>query len=476
MLDKTDHHHTDEQLDVLNAATMTPSNLMLNALAGCGKTSTLEAIERAVPKGPILYLVFNKKNADEATERMLSTTTVRTFNSLGHRIWAQSQSKNLKLNAKKSGDILREIISEVPKRDATELWASYHSVISGVALAKALGYVPEGKYPNAKRLIARNLFHKMLEERPDDLTADLIDAVLGRSIKASYDGLIDYNDQIYMPALFGGTYPKFPLVLVDEYQDLSPVNHALLERLVKGRLIGVGDPYQNIYGFRGASAGGMAEAEAEYNCTFLPLSISFRCPSAIVNHVHWRVPHFRALNQGGSVETPKQIHYRDISDDVTIICRNNAPLFTLAMRFLGQGRSVSVVGSEIGPRLIGIMRKLGPENLNRAQTLSAIEGWLEDRLDRESKNAEDLAECMRVFANHGDSLGTSIIYAEHLFKQSGSIRLLTGHKAKGLEFDDVIHLDPHLLGSSEQDQNLSYVISTRSRDRLTEIRSDAIQW
>jgi ATP-dependent exoDNAse (exonuclease V) beta subunit len=148
----------------------------------------------------------------------------------------------------------------------------------------------------------------------------------------------------------------------------------------------------------------------------------------------------------------------------------------MAFRLIGSGHSVSVAGSDIGPKLIGIMRKLGPTELTRWQTLSAITDWLEERLSREAKNAEDLAECMKVFANHGDSLGQAISYAEHLFKQSGSIRLLTGHKAKGLEFDDVIHLDPSLIGSSDQDRNLSYVISTRSRNKLTEIASADIKW
>src|SRR5258708_25604860 len=160
---------TDEQVAILAAATSDSANLMLNALAGTGKTSTLELVERAVKAKPILYLVFNKKNADEATDRMLSTTTVRTFNSLGHRIWAQSQSKNLRLNAKKSGDILRELIKESPSRSQSELWNSYHEVIAGLGLAKALGYVPEGKYPNPKHLITHSRFHSLLEERPDDL-------------------------------------------------------------------------------------------------------------------------------------------------------------------------------------------------------------------------------------------------------------------------------------------------------------------
>jgi ATP-dependent DNA helicase UvrD/PcrA len=478
-VDTLTHHHTDEQLDILAAASTTKSNLMISALAGTGKTSTLEAIERAIPRGPVLYLVFNRKNADEAETRMLSTTTVRTFNSIGHRIWAQSQSRQLKVDAKKSGTILKSIIDDSPKQHRDAIWSVFSEVTQGVGLAKALGYVPEGAYPQAKRLVTQNQFYSMLDEVPDDLTADLIDTVLIRSIKSAYEGQIDYNDQVYMPALFSGIFPKFPTVLVDEYQDLSPVNHALLERLVKGRLVGVGDPYQNIYGFRGAKAGGMKTAEAHYQCTSLPLSTSFRCPSEIVRNVHWRVPHFRWLTIGGSVEKPHKISANDFPDECTIICRNNAPIFRLAMQLLACGRAVSLAGGDIGPKLINTMRKLGPESLTQAGTLDAIEEWLEAKLAKESKTAEDAAACMRVFAERGKTLGQACAYAEHLFKQQGRIYLTTGHKAKGLEWSTVYHLDPwHVRRGkpSEQDQNLDYVISTRSRDRLIEIDSENIEW
>src|SRR5258707_1798618 len=341
---------------------MSKDNLMTSALAWTGKTTTLEAVERVLPRGPILYLVFNRKNADEAETRMLSTTTVRTFNSIGHRIWAQSQSRQLKVDPKKSGAILKSIIDAAPSQHRDAIWSVFSEVTQGVGLAKALGYVPEGVYPNAKRLITQSQFYSKLDEVPDDLTSDLIDSILVRSIKSAYDGLIDYNDQVYMPALFEGTYPKFPTVLVDEYQDLSPVNHCLLERLARGRLIGVGDPHQNIYGFRGAKAGGMKQATAQYKCHELQLSISFRCPSEILRNVHWRVPHLRWLNQGGSVEKPARLRANDLPEDATIICRNNAPLFRLGMQLLGAGRSISLAGGDIGPRLIGTMRKLGPES------------------------------------------------------------------------------------------------------------------
>ena len=82
--------------------------------------------------------------------------------------------------------------------------------------------------------------------------------VILQSIKLAYDGKIDFDDQIYMPSLFGGTFPKFPLVLVDEAQDLSLLNHAFLQKLVTKRIIAVGDRNQSIYLFqrRGAEQHG----------------------------------------------------------------------------------------------------------------------------------------------------------------------------------------------------------------------------
>jgi superfamily I DNA/RNA helicase len=473
----TEHQQTEEQKHILERAVSNTDNLMLNALAGCGKTTTLEMIEREVDTKPILYLCFNKKNADEATDRMLSTTTVRTFNSLGHRIWAKACAKSsLSLNPRKSQEILREIIQAVPKRDQGPIWEVFWDVVGAVGLAKAMGYVPEGVFPTARRLCTQGSFHSALDEPPDDLVSDLIDAVLTRSIKQSYAGTIDYNDQIYMPALFGGAFPRFPLVKVDEYQDLNPTNHAMLDKLVKHRLIGVGDPWQNIYGFRGAKAEGMAEAQANFKMTPCNLSTSFRCPSEIVKHVHWRVPHFKWIREGGSVEQATKIPGSSISDNAAIICRNNAPLFRLALSLLSHKRSVSVAGSDVGPKLLAMMKKLGAEDAPQASFLSAIEDWRAEKLAKGNASASDLADCMKVFAGFGSTKSQAISYAEHLFAQKGSIRLLTGHKSKGLEFDTVYHLDPWLLSDTEQDKNLRYVISTRSRDRLIEIDSRNIQW
>lgn len=468
------HPPTEEQQDILAKSVDFSNNLLINAFAGTGKTTTLEMIQGVVKTKPILYLCFNKKIADEARDKFPSTTTVKTLNALGHGIWARTQAGKLSLDAKKSQTILSELTKTMSKKAQGPIWDSFWDIVGGVSMAKALGYVPDGKFPNAKRLTERSIFHEALEQPPDDLTADLIDSVLTTSITQAYKGHIDFNDQVYMPALFGGTFPQFPLVKVDETQDLNPVNHAMLDKLVKHRLMAVGDPFQSIYGFRGAVQGGMAKLKAKFSMTEATLSVSFRCPQKIVENARWRVPKFQWIKTGGRVEFLRFMALTDFTDSDVILCRNNAPLFRLGLRLLLAGRGVSISGSDVGPRIVATMKKLGDEDMSKDSLVSRIEDWRAEKIAKGSKIANDMADCMLVFAEHSTSLSTAISYAEHLFSQRGMIRLMTGHKAKGLEFPSVYHLDPWIIGEHEQDLNIRYVIQTRSQDSYKEISSRSI--
>lgn len=479
---RTEVTPTTEQDAILAADKASDANLMLNAYAGCGKSATLKLLDKAHRKAePRLYLVFNKRNqleavADQKAGAFHDLTTIKTFNGLGHGIWAKSIAHPITLDKSKMRTLFRETIDGLSRGDSNDAWKNYQCIMDGLEKAKALGYIPSD-VKAVTGLLTRNDLHRAMDEVPNEYAAELIDQLLKESIRRAYLGLIDFNDQIYMPALFGGTFPKFPRIMVDEYQDQSPVNHALLARLVQNRLIGVGDPFQNIYGFRGAKAGGMSAAVESYSMTELPLSVSFRCPSAIVEAARWRVPDFKWLRKGGSVDDhTKQFIATNIVDDAAIICRNNAPLLRMAFRLISEGRSVTVVGSELGPRLVAIMKKLGTDSTSRKDLIDAIEFWREQKLLANSKSANDLADCMRVFADHGATLGAAVSYAEHLFAQQGTIRLLTGHKSKGLEFDTVYWLDPHLCDDREQDLNLMYVIITRSQNKLMLLDSSTILW
>jgi F-box protein, helicase, 18 len=468
---------TDEQIAIIDAIENGSDNLEVNALAGTGKTTTLDFIQSASPKQPVLCLAFNKRIAEEMKKKFPDTTTVKTMNGLGHGIWYKAVGK-MDLNPKKMQEIFKEQVSAMAKPDQKECWDIYWEVITACGMAKSLGYVPEGKFPHAKRLITQELFHSILEVKPTPLVSSLIDSLLFQSIQSAYKGWIDYNDQVYMPGVFGGTFPRFPLVLVDEAQDLNPVNHAILGKLVKERVCVVGDRWQSIYAFRGAVTNGMQDLQAKFSCQELDLSVSFRCPQAVVEAARWRVPNFKWTKPGGHVECLKRLFAKDIPEGAAIICRNNAPLFRAALGLLMQSRAVTVSGSELGPKLIRLLEKICDEGDTQEEMLGKIEQWKNEQIEKAQHvdNIVDTAECLSIFASFGKDLGQAVTYVKHMFEQQGSIKLLTGHKSKGGEWDTVYHLDPWLCRDEEQDKNLRYVITTRAKESLYEIDSRNIIW
>jgi superfamily I DNA/RNA helicase len=464
---------TDEQIQILDQVRCSAANLQIRALAGTGKTSTLEMVEAEL-EGPTLCIAFTKNIQLELEKRMRPETTVLTFNSFGHRIWAKACGTKLHLDSNKMRDLLSKIIKE-DYRGRQEAWDCFYEVIIGAAMGKALGYIPAGVSDDAASLITREQLAERLDEQPEPLASALIDALLALSIRTAYDGLVDFNDQIYMPALFGGSFPRFSTTMVDEEQDLSPTNRAMLSKLKGCRFITVGDPFQSIYQFRGAMQDSMDRGAAEHRMTILPLNTSFRCPRAIVENARWRASDFRWAKDGGYVKTLSTFGLSKFADGSTIICRNNAPLFRLAWNLLAAGRSINVAGSDIGPRLAGIMKRLGDLDMPTPKVLAAIDAWHDRKAAAGSTTADDTAACMRIFANRGANLSQAIAHIDHIFKKTGSITLITGHKAKGLEFDTVYHLDRGLLRPNEQDHNLRYVIDTRARNGLNYIDSDMIQ-
>jgi len=464
---------TDEQLAIVAQIQGTQANVLVNALAGTGKTTTLDLIQMASNERPVLCLAFNKRIADEMQKRFGdATTTVRTFNSLGHRIWAKAVGK-VTLDVNKTKYLLKVETAGLKGDDKKAARDAYWDIISAVALAKSLGYIPRGRFDQARRLISADAFWEALETRPSPLVKELIDAVLIQSIRTAYQGNIDFNDQIYMPALFGGSFPRFPLVLVDEGQDLSPTNHAMLDKLAKQRICVVGDRWQSIYGFRGAVREGVDRLRDKFNLQEQGLTVSFRCPKTIVEAARWRVPHFKWIKPGGHYEILHRLSHNEIPEGAAVICRNNAPLFRLAFGLLSSRRSVQVAGSDIGPKIVRLLQKIGAVGDTSEDLISKIEGWTQERLQVSNapQMVKDQAECMKIFATFGKTLSHAVHYAEHLFAQQGTIKLLTGHKAKGGEWKTVYHLDPWLIGTDDQELNLRYVITTRAQQSLYEINS-----
>jgi superfamily I DNA/RNA helicase len=398
-------------------------------------------------------------------------------------------SPRIVLEKDKNYKILSELIKNLGSRTEVRLGYEYLADMKDIlSRAKINGYVPNEIYPNATRLITFDKFWDMIEAENDELSwcRTLVNQALKISIDQAYRGLIDFDDQIYMPTLFGGPFPTFPDVMVDEAQDMSRLNHAFLRKLVKGRLFAVGDQRQSIYGFRGAIAGGMVQLRDHFNMTVMNLSVSFRCSKAVVRNALKHAPHMKSPEWAieGSVQAMESWDAKSIPDGAAIICRFNAPLFALAFTLLRQGRGVKLAGSDIGPALIKAMKKLGSPYMKRSELHDAITKWEQEKIkqagDKGIATISDKAECFRVFANFGNTLEESTKYAEHIFATQGSITLISGHKSKGLEWDTVYHLDAHRIPSPHakseeeraQERNIRYVIETRAKKDLIYITSE----
>ena len=120
---------------------------------------------------------------------------------------------------------------------------------------------------------------------------DIVNKILLRSIETAFEAhTIDYNDQLYIPAVFGGSFDTYDVVIVDEAQDLSPVQLEMISQIIKPRFathrgawfIAVGDPHQAIYAFRGADAQAVETTKTRFKCEEITLTTCFRCDSSIV--------------------------------------------------------------------------------------------------------------------------------------------------------------------------------------------------
>ncbi|MBF5080517.1 ATP-dependent helicase [Quadrisphaera sp. INWT6] len=112
-------------------------------------------------------------------------------------------------------------------------------------------------------------------------------------------GVLDHGDQVRLAARIAAEVPavaaleraRWGVVLLDEYQDTSTAQAELLSRLFGGGhpVTAVGDPHQAIYGWRGASAGGLQAFPTRFRrsdgaaAAHLALSTSWRNDVAVLD-------------------------------------------------------------------------------------------------------------------------------------------------------------------------------------------------
>jgi DNA helicase-2/ATP-dependent DNA helicase PcrA len=474
---------TSQQKAAIASATQ-PTSFALEACAGTGKSFTLQQTALAL-KGTGIATSFSKSTTDELAKRMPQGKFIAKSM---HAIGLAAIRDSGKFTNPVVPDKVRTLVTELVKADEEPDYSLISPISQLVSLAKTYGITPTESALLPDELASWQWLADAYDIDPfNPFVLDLAREALARSTKiALEDGQVDFDDLLYISLLYPHRFPRYPTIIVDEAQDLNTLQHLMVARILRpsGRVIAAGDRSQAIFGFRGALHDSYDQLINRFSMQRLPLTVSFRCPRAVVREAKRFVPEIESapLAPEGAVLKHNSLSIYDVPH--TVICRNNAPLVNLALKLLVAGRSAEVAGREIGQGLISLTKHITKKNLKRDEFISRLLQWAErekERRPRARGNINDKAAALRALAEaHSDLDGVQ----QHLLKlypnpkdknyRPAEVRLSTIHKAKGLEFPEVLFLDPQLLPSkyAEQDweltqeNNLAYVGITRAQQVL----------
>jgi DNA helicase-2/ATP-dependent DNA helicase PcrA len=356
-----------------------------------------------------------------------------------------------------------------------------------------------------------------------DASARAIDGYA--DLKASR-GIIDFDDVLSLSireleqdaAYLEATRWRFRHVLVDEAQDLNPLQHRLIDLLRDGRddLFLVGDPSQAIYGFNGADPTLLVDIEQRFSgVEVIRLPVNHRSTPQIVaagTHVlaHSRQPAalVSGRSDGDAVEVHRSADARAEAEhiarlarrvdpnllrngELAVLARTNAQLDPIAESLEDAGLPVRRAGTNTNSPLQTAIREAAAN-----PSASRLRAWAHDTLDElgptdagtvphtdpvDSERRRVAATSLEFLREHplGDGatfrgwVATSQVFESH---DRAGVELLTFHAAKGREWHTVIvsgvesSLVPHKSATTAatraEEARLLYVALTRATDRL----------
>ena len=250
---------------------------------GTGKTRRLlnevqRYVDKGVPLKKIGYFAFTRKAAGEARDRFLKVKTELTkkdikyfqtlhslaFNTLGLKEENVMQDLNYKVIGETCGIQIKYASYETNNWNG--IFSSDSEYLSLINLARV------------KQISVMDQLD--LNEHLSKIERDKLDAI-EKEIKSYKDvyGLIDFTDMI-QKFLDKNVTPDFDVIFVDEAQDLSLIQWAMINKIEKDTNCDVwvaGDDDQAIFGWAGADV----DSFINYDAKEIPLKQSERVPSII---------------------------------------------------------------------------------------------------------------------------------------------------------------------------------------------------
>lgn len=511
-----EHKPTAQQQAFIDFCLSSTGHGALIARAGCGKTSTImlavAAIAKRFPNAEVTVCAYNKAIAEEISGKLKKAGysdwkkyQASTIHSMGYglikflfkpEIDDKKVRKLIRAYADRTEIELNKAYAGSPDRPVNYA-AEYESQVERmVAVAKqaAVGFFDDLPIGDTKvwTTLADHFDINGFEKTTDlEACIKVAQTIYRQSLELT--SVIDFDDMVLFPLVknirvrFGRDF-----IFLDEAQDLSRARQALAKKFLKptGRMFIIGDDRQAIYGFSGADADALNNLTKSLNATVLPLTVTWRCPKAVVEVAKTIVPDIEA-----APEAPEgEVVYTDaLPGELTvgdaILCRKTAPLITLAYQLIRQGKAAKVEGRDIGNNLLALVNRW------KVTTIDAFIKRLEAYRDREVQKAQakdqdskveqinDRCDTLReicsvCISRQQTSLQSVRDFIEGLFADNNRdcVVLATYHRSKGREWGRVYLWDhknccPSKYAKQEwqkhQEENLAYVAFTRSQRVLT---------
>ena len=470
----------DEQRRAVNAVR---GPVCILAGAGSGKTTTItRRIANQVASGAfnadaILAVTFTDKAAGEMRGRLqalgVEGVRARTFHSA-----ALAQLRNLATEPPgqilpTKGVALRQIANTLPKpykfRPAGDL-------ATEVEWAKNRRITPE-------------TYEASLQEHEPPIPVDLMQSVFARYERGKSErGLIDFEDLLELAIRmfqneewarerFIGRYQAFT---VDEYQDVNLLQETLLREWVYDRdnLCVVGDDYQSIYGFTGATPEYLLQMPTRFPRTeVIRLEVNYRSTPEVIDVANrlvpklggaekilqaaisngpaptiklfsssegeerWIVQQIQTLHEQGVAYEDMAVLYRinfRSEDHEEMLARAGIPYQVKDGAFLNRATARQM--------LAALKRSESAKVAAEVRKIADRAGYVEDIPDgvgdQEITRQNDLARFVRL-AEAFDGSGTCRDFVADIEGRFGTegdgrgVQLMTLHRAKGLEFEAV---------------------------------------
>jgi DNA helicase-2/ATP-dependent DNA helicase PcrA len=355
--------------------------------------------------------------------------------------------------------------------------------------------------------------------RTTGTTSQVVDALRAYQKIKTARGIIDLDDVLSISlGLFERDREfaevmrwRFRHILIDEAQDLNPLQHRLIEHLRRGTedMFMVGDPAQAVYGFNGADPGLLIDVADRFpGIEVIRLATNHRCTPQVVEagaHVLTTSEQTATAAISSRADGPAvtiraasdETHEAEMamaflrrcdpelirSGNVAVLARTHAQISVV--RDLFERHQIPIMTRVDGP---GSPYRASIEAAGRLSSASRLRAWAHDLLEEAEERPErssaerEVAACVLDYLREnpmGDGLGvrTWFVTTDPLGhgKQMG-VELLTFHASKGREWHTVLvtgvetGLVPHRSASTQaaraEEARLLYVALTRARDRL----------